>query len=283
VGTITRYGIEWTVDFKRIESINTTFRLDGSYYGYRAINENMEPSCPITNVGHDGEPFKYVAIYYGGDADANGSENRSINTNLTVTTHIPRVRLILSLRLEATLMNYTRNLSERADGSKRSHIAKDRNDKLSTMEGSIYDDDNFTLLYPDFVVSLDDIKANPDIVDQIIANPDKYAQYAFLPKFKAAHTDSDSDPALYSDLATFAKTSSFIWYFAKNHISPYFSANISVTKEIGDLASISFYANNFFNNMGQVKSSKTGTYTSLGFSQLYIPGFFYGLTVRLKF
>ena len=280
VGTITRYGIEWTVDFKRIESINTTFRLDGSYYGYRAIDENMDASCPITSVGHDGEPFKYVAIYYGGDADANGSENRSINTNLTVTTHIPKVRLILSLRLEATLMNYTRNLSERADGSKRSHIAKDRNNKLSTMEGSIYDDDNFTLLYPDFVVSLDDIKANPDIVDQIIANPDKYAQYAFLPKFKAAHTDSNSDPALYSDLATFAKTSSFVWYFAKNHISPYFSANISVTKEIGDIASLSFYANNFFNNLSQVKSSQSGTYSSV---DMYIPSFYYGLSLRLKF
>ena len=28
---IARYGVEWIVDFKRIESINTSFRLDGSY------------------------------------------------------------------------------------------------------------------------------------------------------------------------------------------------------------------------------------------------------------
>ena len=68
--------------------------------------------------------------------------------------------------------------------------------------------------------------------------------------------------------------------FLKDYISPYFSANFSVTKEIGDMASISFYANNFFNNMGQVYSSKTGNYSSV---TSYIPRFYYGLTLRLKF
>ena len=72
----------------------------------------------------------------------------------------------------------------------------------------------------------------------------------------------------------------YSYTFLDDYLSPYFSANFSVTKEIGDLASISFYANNFFNNMGQVYSSKTGTWSSV--SQ-YIPRFHYGLTVRFKF
>lgn len=277
IGTITRYGLEWTVDFKRIEAINTTFRLDGSYYGYRSVNTNMEADCPITENGYDGEPFKYVAIYYGGNSDANGSENQSINTNLTITTHIPRVRLILSMRLEGTLMKYRRNLSERADGSRRSYITTDRNNKLSIKDGSIYDGNNYSVLYPDFVVSLDDINANPDILDQIIANPEKYADYAYLPKLKES---KDVNPSLYSDLSSLAKTTSFIWYYAKDYISPYFSANISVTKEIGDIASLSFYANNFFNNLGQVKSSQSGNYSSV---DMYIPSFYFGLSLRLKF
>ena len=79
----------------------------------------------------------------------------------------------------------------------------------------------------------------------------------------------------------------YIWHFGEDYYSPYFSANLSVTKEIGDLASVSFYANNFFNNLGQVKSSKTGEVTSLGGAAFsnnrFIPGFFYGLSVRLKF
>lgn len=277
IGTITRYGVEWTVDFKRIEAINTTFRLDGSYYGYRTINTNLEASSPFTETGYDGEPFKYVAIYYGGNQHTNGTENNTINTNLTVTTHIPKVRLILSMKLEASLMRYTRNLSERADGSRRSYVASDRNNILSTIEGSVYDGDNYAVTYPDFVVSLDDINANPDILKQIMDNPEKYAQYAYLPKLQNA---KGNDAALYSDLAKFASTTKYVWHFGKNYISPFFSANISVTKEIGDIASLSFYANNFFNNMGQVKSSQSGNYSSV---DIYIPSFYFGLSLRLKF
>ena len=59
------------------------------------------------------------------------------------------------------------------------------------------------------------------------------------------------------------------------------SANLSVTKEIGDHVSLSFYANNFFNNMKMVHSSQTDTETSL-FSSGYIPNYYYGLSLRLK-
>ena len=66
-----------------------------------------------------------------------------------------------------------------------------------------------------------------------------------------------------------------------NRLSAYYSANLSVTKEIGDHISISFYANNFFRNMAQVHSSQTDLDTSL-FNSSYIPGFYYGLSLRLK-
>ena len=97
----------------------------------------------------------------------------------------------------------------------------------------------------------------------------------------------ENDPQMFSDLSKLAGLTNYIWVFGEDYISPYFSANISVTKEIGDLASISFYANNFFNNLAQVRSSKTGDYTSVGGGAFtngrYIPGFFYGLSLRLKF
>ena len=56
--------------------------------------------------------------------------------------------------------------------------------------------------------------------------------------------------------------------------------NFSVTKEIGDLASISFYANNFFNNFSKIRSSRTEDYVQ---GSVYITNFYYGLTLRLKF
>ena len=91
---------------------------------------------------------------------------------------------------------------------------------------------------------------------------------------------SKNDPKLYGDLSNLCHRTVYDYYFAKDYISPYFSANFSVTKEIGDIASISFYANNFFRNLGQVYSTQTKQYSSLS---SYVPAFYYGMTVRLKF
>jgi hypothetical protein len=66
-----------------------------------------------------------------------------------------------------------------------------------------------------------------------------------------------------------------------NRLSAYYSANFSVTMEIGDHVSVSFYANNFFNNMKMVHSSQPDTDASL-FGSGYIPSFYYGLSLRLK-
>lgn len=265
---VTRYGIEWIIDFKRIEAINTTVRLDGTYYAYKSLDTNMAAYSPYNVTGADGEPFKYVGFFYGGDGNGNGSEARTVKSNLTVTTHIPKVRMIISMKLEATLLRYQRVLSERADGSARSHVVSDRSDILSVVPGSVYDKYAFAVTYPDFYTTADD----------------PYTERNYLEDLLWA---KENDPQMYNDLSRLASVSNYIWYYGKDYISPYFSANISVTKEIGDLASISFYANNFFNNMGQVKSSKTGNYASLSGTALsnsrYIPGFFYGLSLRLKF
>jgi hypothetical protein len=65
--------------------------------------------------------------------------------------------------------------------------------------------------------------------------------------------------------------------FAMDGYSPYMSANISITKEIGDHVSLSFFANNFTNSRPYVKSMATGV------GAIFTPAFYYGLTCRLKF
>ena len=54
-----------------------------------------------------------------------------------------------------------------------------------------------------------------------------------------------------------------------------------ITKEIGNHVSVSFYANNFLNNMSTVHNSQTDLRTSL-FGSSYIPSYYYGLSLRLK-
>lgn len=56
----------------------------------------------------------------------------------------------------------------------------------------------------------------------------------------------------------------------------YASANLSVTKEIGDKFSLSFFANNFTNSRPYVVSMATGV------GAIFTPDFYYGLTCRIK-
>ena len=257
-----RYGIEWVVDFKRIKPINTTIRLDGTYYRYKSVDANMVADCPTNTNGSDGEPYTYIGYYYGGSSLSNGRENRALRTNVTVTTHIPKVRLIVSLKVEASLYRYSHYLSERSDGSARSYLLDKDGDYFTDNTASVYSAKQYSILYPDYY--------------SVYGSSEKIP---FLEKFRWA---KENDTALFNDLAKLVQRSAYTYYFLDDVISPYFSANISVTKEIGDIASVSFYANNFLNNHASVKSSKTGKYTSL-VSSGYIPDFFYGVSVRLKF
>jgi len=75
--------------------------------------------------------------------------------------------------------------------------------------------------------------------------------------------------------------SNYAYTMNANRISSYYSANLSITKEIGDHVSVSFYANNFFNTMRKVSSSQTGLESSL-FASGYVPSYYYGLSLRLK-
>ena len=258
---ITRYGLEWVIDFARIKALNTTIRIDGTYYNYRSLLTDIVEYSPTSLSSYDKSPYKYVGVFYGDNTTSNGKVTRSIHNNLTITTNIPEVRMIVSVKLESSLLNYSRALSERADGSPRCYVLSDNTDILSLTDASVYDGECYTVLFPDTYFSFDD-----------------NTQRDFLKDLKWA---KENDPEMYADLTKLIVAgTTYNYTFLEDYISPYFSANFSITKEIGDLASISFYANNFFNNMGQVYSSKTKNYSSVS---SYIPRFYYGLTLRLKF
>lgn len=260
-GPITRGGVEWVAEFPRIEVIGTSIRIDGSFYAYRSFNTDTEAYSPSSTTGANGEPYRYIGYYYGGNSASNGSETRTVRNNITFITHIPKVRMILSLKLESTLQRYSHSLSFR-EGQTRTYVLPEHSNLLGyDPSASIYDGDSYGVTFPDYY--------------ECYEQPGE--KIPFMERFRWAR---ENDPALYADLAKLAVTTSYLYTFAKDYITPYFSANVSVTKEIGDRASLSFYANNFFNNMGQVYSTKTRNYSSVS---SYIPSFYYGLTLRIKF
>ena len=237
-----RYGLEWMIDFKQFKALNTSLRFDGNYYYYKSEDETLFASMHNSNtkMTGTGEPYQYIGWYRGTNGTssaqtsiANGAISKTLNLNTTITTHIPKIRLIMALRIESTLYSYCKN--------------------LSNFEGDVY---------PEYYTTWDD----PNTM------------IPFAEKFLWA---KDNDQTLYNDLQNLVVHPNTAYVMNANRISAYYSANLSVTKEIGDHVSISFYANNFFNNMKNVHSSQTDLDASL-FSSSYIPSYYYGLSLRLK-
>jgi hypothetical protein len=257
---VTRAGLEWIIDFPRIKPINTTIRFDGNYYVQRSVYSDYLPYYLNNRMSADGSLLKYMGWYYGGHNTSNGSESRSVKANLTFTTNIPKVGMVLSLKLEGNLFTYSRTLSERADGSARSYVLADKTDPLSFIEGkSIYDEEGYTVFFPEAYSSFEE--------------PDKQ-----IPYLQALRDAKENDPELYSDLAQLLITNTTDNYtYMKDYLSPSFNAHFSVTKEIGKVASISFYANNFINMQNRVYSTRTKSWLTMN------PSVYYGLTLRLFF
>ena len=272
--SIDRYGIEWMIDLKTIKALKTDIRFDGIFYYYKGLDNQIYAYLPQnakvrnTDDPNRQDPYKYIGWYRGTDATSgvasasvsNGSLSQQLNLNTTITTHIPKIRLIVALRLESTLYSYRRALSEDNNGSSRAITLADKGDYT----GTIYrgEKNHYLAIYPEYYSTWDN-------TEEMIP---------FAEKFLWA---KDNDPLLYNDLANLVVKTNNSYMLNPNRLSAYYSANISVTKEIGDHVSVSFYANNFFNNMKMVHSSQTNTKSSL-FSIGYIPSYYYGLSLRLK-
>lgn len=270
--TVNRYGLEWMIDFAQIRPLRTSVRLDGNYYYYKGIDDVLFADIPlgVSSTMTGNLPYAYVGYYRGSNitsasysanaAIANGSLSKQANLNVTLTTHIPQIRMIVALRIETTLYNYRRQLSEFEDGTRGIVL-----EKAGDYFGTPYDgnsENKYLALYPEYYSTWD--------------NPSQLLPFA--EKFAWA---KDNDQTLYNDLAKLVIRSNYPYVMNPNKISSYYSANLSITKEIGDHVSISFYANNFFNNMKTVHSSQTDLETSL-FSSGYIPSYYYGLSLKLK-
>ena len=66
----------------------------------------------------DGYIGYYKGTTSGSVSVANGSLSRQLDMNVTITTHIPKVRMILSVRVEGSLYNYKQMLNEFNDGAR---------------------------------------------------------------------------------------------------------------------------------------------------------------------
>lgn len=249
---VDRSGVELTVDMGQIKAINTSLRVDAnySYTRYTNTGDYWYYSTGTSHTSLANRSYQYVGIYYdnGGTSVAtyNGKWSRSLDANFTATTHIPSIRLIVSLRLEASLLNRSKNFSSYGGQQLAFNVSEQDNTPTG---GNVDDGNSYTALYPLYYMDLDG-QTHP---------------------FTATEA---ADP----DFEKLILRSGNAYQYNLDGFDPYFTANLSVTKEIGDMLSVSFYANNFTNSRRYVTMYATGVKrTDL------IPEYYYGLTVRLKF
>ena len=268
---VTRYGLEWVAETPIISNRHTvglSLRLDGKFYHYRGVDNTLIAGCPngVADQAEGSSVQPLIGYYVGSNVTSastastptvsNGILDKGCSLNTTLTARIPRLRLIMTMRLEATLLNYRRNLS-----SNRTTIALN---EAGDVTGTKYtgQTDHYVAVYPEYYSTWD--------------NPSERIPFA-----EALLAAKDSDPNLYRQLSNLIVRSNTAYYFNPQDVSAYYSANFSVTKEIGRWVSLSFYANNFLNNMASVRNAQTGLKTSL-FDSGYIPRFYYGASVRVK-
>ncbi len=247
---VKRAGAELVVEFPEIKPLKTTFRLDAAYTYTKYLNEQLsayyQKGWSHTTLAN--RSYQYLGIYANGgndDSVTNGKITHNLDANLTAITHIPQARIIITCRLEATLLRRSRNLSQYNGAEYAFTVSETDNNPTG---GNIYDGKSYTAIYP---VSYMDLDGN--------VHPFTAAQAA--------------DP----DFANLILKSDNIYTFAQDGYGMYMSANLSITKEIGDHVSLSFFANNFTNSRPYVKSMATGV------GAIFTPVFYYGLTCRLKF
>lgn len=218
-----RYGVELTVDFPEIRPIGTQLRLDAAW-NHTQFTSDIPVYYYQNGWSHTSLPnrsYQYAGIYAGGTTVYNGRITDNVDANLMAITHIPRARLIITVRLEATLLRNTRYTSDRAFT-----VGAASNDPTG---GAITDGNSYTAVYPTAYLDLDGVEH---------------------PWTEA----SASDP----ELSRLILRSGNIYTFAQDGYQPYMSANFSVTKEIGNHVSLSLFANNFTNARHFVKSRATG-------------------------
>ncbi|MFV0268881.1 MAG: TonB-dependent receptor domain-containing protein, partial [Draconibacterium sp.] len=261
--SVTRMGVDWIIDFARVDALSTSFRVDGNFYYYKGLEEHIFASSSSLLMAN-GEPYKYIG-YYAGSVNgstfySNGSISKQVNTNLTIKTHIPKVRMVVTLKIESSLYDYSQRLSEYEEGT-RGFVLENRGDYVGD-DTDIYNRNEYVGIYPLYYTTWDDMNT----------------KIPFKDKFLWA---KENDPALYTELSRLVEKTSYKNYFNANRISAYYSAHINLTKEIGDIASVSFFARNFTQNLGKVRL--TGSDSEMSLYRSFIPGFYYGISTKLKF
>ena len=226
-GAVDKWGLEYDFDFGTIKSINTSIIVNGAYirsddYSSGQLYYYKPGSDPIDPFSNN----KYIGIYNdNSNVIGVGTGRERLSTNISLITRIPSIRMIVSLTTQCVWMENNWNLYD---------------------DGKIYSEDaSGKAVYGDYNRK----RSSTTLFRDPIAYMDKNG---VVRPFSDYHTTSDPD--LKRRLNDLRLRSDHTYYYLENGYKPYFMSNIRVTKELGNMASLSFYANNFTNSRPIIKN-----------------------------
>lgn len=219
-----KQGVELTVDFPEITPLQTRINLSAAYLSVRTVQETPVYWQSGRTVNGRTEP--YVGIYAGRAATQNGSLQERLSANIRFITHLPRLAMVVTVTAQLVFLDRTTNLYE-VDGVSQAYYYD--GDRRVSGQDALQDRSHIKYINPLYVM---DRKGN----------------------VRPFTEEMERDPAyrnliLSTNVPTYYLTSGYPFYGM---------LNLRLTKEIGSLASVSFYANNFLNIRGRVRNTVTG-------------------------
>lgn len=220
-----KWGIEYTIDFAKIESINTSINISGAYMNIRSTK--TEQTSSHYSGTSAGRTFPYVGIYSGASTSSNGSLRERLSTNVRFITHIPEIAMVVTLTAQMVFMDRTTSFYE-LNGESLPYYYDESGQRVSGND-ALLDSEHTKYINPLYIM---DRKGN------------------IIPFTQEMERDEQ-----YRNLLITTNTGT---YYQRANYPFYGLLNLRLTKEIKNIATISFYANNFLNLKGEVKNSVTG-------------------------
>lgn len=236
--TQSKWGIEWVVTSERWDAIASTLIIDGAWI--RTKERTGGFSCQYQGPEIAGKPYPYAAIFE--NADTRIYER--LTTNFRLITHLPALRLVSSLSLQAVWLDRSRTRYESRYGNP--VYMKDFQGNI--IDGDIYTDDQHNkYIRPLYYM---DTQA---VIHPFTPEMGTNSRYASLSASKQPYT------------------------YLTNSYRPYFLVNLRITKEISHHTRLTFYANNIAALQPSRYSATSATYITLN------PPAFYGVELQIKF
>jgi hypothetical protein len=220
--SIKKMGIEYVIDFGKIKAIKSNLVLDGAYYYINRIDK-VQPYFVKENISYLGAKFPYLSVFPGNS----GTIKQRLNTNVKIDTHIPSLKMITSITGMLIWFDKTQYNWDDENGNPRAYAIGTNNQKLyGHFEGA----------------------------ENIYIDP-----IGFYDKSMTYHPWEDNFSFIAPYIYMVDKRRDD--YFTNETLPFLWQINLKLTKELGDKAKLSFFANNVFNYRPLYKYERSDSYS----------------------